>query len=454
MKKDLTRREFLRTGGKAAVGVGLGMRVAGATAEPADKPAQPPAPPKPPAGANEKIVLGVIGCGGQGRAVMNEHMQHADVVVAAVCDVDRGHLSQAGQEVQKKYGKRPAEFKDFRQLLERAEIDAVIIATPDHWHALPAVLACEAGKDIYLEKPIAHDIVEGRAIVNAAKKFNRVIQVGTWQRSVSHFIQAIDFVRSGKMGKITVCRAWTLGGAAVGHEEPTQPPSELDWDFWLGPAPKVPYRRNRCHQNWRWFFDYGAGLTGDWGVHMMDIVLLGMNQWHPLAVASVGGKLVSGPKDDRDTPDTQMAIFQFPDFVMNWEIHVGPPGLDGGGHHGAEFIGDAGTLIVDRGGFQWRPNGSQEGPGREPASGSGQATVAHSRNFLDCVKSRARPRSDVETMHSTTTMCHLANLAYRTGKRIRWDAEKEVVIGDREAMNDPCYQREYRRPWKLPMYRA
>jgi predicted dehydrogenase len=448
MRNDLTRREFLRTSGSAAVGVGLGLRVAEAADAPAEKPAQPPAKPMPPASPSEKIVMGVIGCGGQGRAVMNEHMQHPDVAIAAVCDVDRRHLAEAGQEVEKKYGKRPAEFKDFRQLLERTEINAVIIATPDHWHALPAVLACEAGKDVYLEKPIAHDIVEGCAIVNAAKKFNRVVQVGTWQRSVSHFINAIEFVRSGKMGKITVCRAWTLGGAAVGHEEPASPPPELDWDLWLGPAPKVPYRSNRCHVNWRWFFDYGAGLTGDWGVHMMAIVLLGMNQWHPLAVSSVGGKLVSGPKDDRDTPDTQMAIFQFPDFVMNWEIHVGPPGLDGGGHHGAEFIGEAGTLLVDRGGLQWRPNGSQGGPSGETAGGS------HSRNFLDCVKSRAKPRSDIETMHATTTMCHLANLAYRTGKRIRWDAEKEVVIGDRDAMNDPCYQREYRRPWKLPTYRA
>jgi predicted dehydrogenase len=445
MEKDLTRREFLRTSGRAAVGVGLGMRAAGAAAAPADQPAPPAAKPGPPASPSEKIVLGVIGCGGQGRAVMNEHMQHPDVVVAAVCDVDRRHLSQAGQEVEKKYGKRPAEFKDFRQLLERTEIDAVLIATPDHWHALPAVLACEAGKDIYLEKPIAHDILEGRAIVNAAK----------------NFISAIDFVRSGKMGKIAVCRAWTLGGAAVGHQEPTNPPPELDWDFWLGPAPKVPYRSNRCHSNWRWFFDYAAGLTGDWGAHMIDIVLLGMNQWHPLAVSSVGGKLVCGPKDDRDTPDTQMAIFQFPDFIMNWEIHVGPPGLDGGGHHGAEFIGAAGTLIVDRGGLQWRPNGTNAadapaggGPSTSPIPAASRPGVSHSRNFLDCIKSRARPRSDIETMHATTTMCHLANLAYRTGKRIRWDAEKEAVIGDRDAMNDQCYQREYRRPWKLPMYRV
>jgi predicted dehydrogenase len=342
----------------------------------------------------------------------------------------------------------PDQHKDFRALLERKEIDAVVIATPDHWHALPAVLACESGKDVYLEKPVSHNIVEGRAIVNACQKFRRVVQVGTWQRSVGHFIRAIEFVRSGKMGRISVCRAWTCGSAGVGRAEPQSPPLELDWDLWLGPAPKVPYRPNRCHHNFRWFFDYAGGLTGDWGAHMIDVVLLGMDQWHPQSVASVGGKLVSGPDDDRDTPDTQMAIFQFPGFVLNWEVHVGRPGLDGGGHHGAEFIGTEGSLIVDRTGFLWRPNGGQEGPSAEPAGGD------HARDFLDCIKRRGRPRSDIETMHHTTTACHLANLAYRTGKRIEWDARREVVTNDRSVMRDQCYQREYRKSWRLPMHRV
>lgn len=438
----MKRREFLETAGKAAVGVGLGAVVAQALASPTSAQERRRVSP------NEKVIMGVIGCGGQGRGVMHEHLGHPEVEIAAVCDVDAQHLAQAAQEAEQRQGYRPKEFKDFRQLLEIKDIDAVIVATPDHWHALPTIYACEAGKDVYLEKPISHDIVEGRAIVNAAKKFNRIIQVGTWQRSVSHFINCIEFIRQGNAGKIAVCRAWTLGGGGVGHQEPTNPPPHLDWDFWLGPAPKVPYRPNRCHGSWRWFFDYGSGLTGDWGVHMMDIVLLGMNEWHPLEVASVGGKIISGEQDDRDTPDTQIAIFKFPNWILQWEVHVGPPGLDGGGHHGAEFIGSKGTLIVDRGGFQWKPNGDHPGPSREPKGGS------HSRNFLDCIKTRQKPRSDIESMHWTTTLCHLANLAYLTGKTIKWDPVKEEVIGDRKAMECQSYRREYRKPWKLPVHKV
>jgi predicted dehydrogenase len=438
---EMTRRKFLESSGRAAVGVGLGAAVTSALPAPTFAQTRR-------VGANDKVIMGLIGCGGQGRNVMREHMRHPDVEFSAVCDVDSKHMAQAGAEVEKQYGRAPAQDKDFRALLDRKEIDAVVIGTPDHWHALPMIHACETGKDVYVEKPISHDIVEGRAMVNAASKFGRVVQVGTWQRSVQHFINAIDFVRSGKMGKISVCRAWTCGNAGVGHAEAQAPPPELDWDFWLGPAPKVPYRPNRAHYNWRWFYDYAAGLTGDWGVHMMDIVLLGMNQWHPLSVASFGGKIVSGPSDDRDTPDTQMAVFKFPGFVMNWEIHVGQPGLDGGGHHGAEFIGTNGSLIVDRGGIHWRPNGGQEGPASEPAGGD------HARNFLDCIKSRGKPRSDIESMHATTTFCHLANLAYRTGRLIEWDAEREVVKNDRTVMDDQCYRREYRKPWKLPMHRV
>ena len=441
MSSRMNRREFLETSGRAALGVGLGALVADALATPAY--AQDNA-----VSANEKIVMGAIGCGGMGSGLINEFMGHPDVEMVAVCDVDSRHLDGAAGRVESRSGKAPKKFKDFRKLLEMKEIDAVIVGTPDHWHALPTIHACETGRDVYVEKPISHDIVEGQAMVAAAKHFNRVVQVGTWQRSVGHFINCIDFVRSGKMGKIAVCRAWTCGSAGVGREKPTAPPPELDWDFWLGPAPKVQYRPNACHGNFRWFFDYAAGLTGDWGAHMIDIILLGMDQWHPLEVASYGGKLICGEEDDRTTPDTQIAIFRFPSFVFQWEAHVGEPGLDGGGHHGSEFIGEHGTLTVDRGGFQWHPKGSVEGPSNEPAGGS------HSRNFLDCVKSRQKPRSDLESMHYTTTMCHLANLAYLHGKSVKWDGARGVVTGDDKAMQVQSYKRGYRKPWKLPMHKA
>jgi predicted dehydrogenase len=442
MNDRISRRDFVTRSGKTALAVGFGVAAAKKGLANGTRKVSP----------NGKILIGLIGCGGQGRHVMHELWAYDDVEVIAVCDVDRNRMDDTAREVEIKYGRTPYASKDFRDILGIKEIDAVIVGTPDHWHALPTIYACEAGKDVYLEKPISHDIVEGQAIVRAARRYQRVIQVGTWQRSMQHFVDALRFVHSGALGQISVCRAWTLGGGGVGQAKVEDPPPELDWDFWVGPAEWEPYRSNRCHYSFRWFFNYAAGLTGDWGVHMMDIVLLGMNVWDPIEVASVGGKIIAGEDDDRTTPDTQMAIFKFPGFVMNWEIHVGGPGLDGGGGHGCEFIGRNGSLILDRGGYKLRPERgrleSEEIPQGDPVP------TDHARNFLDCIKTREKPRSDIESMHKTTTLCHLSNLAYLAGRSFRWDGEKEVVIGDREVMEVQSYQREYRRPWSLPIHHA
>jgi predicted dehydrogenase len=403
-------------------------------------------------GPNDKILMGLIGCGGQGRGVMRELSEFDDVEFIAVCDVDRGRMLEAAGEVEGRYGRKPYACNDFRDLLGIREIDAVVVGTPDHWHALPTIYACEAGKDVYLEKPIAHDITEGQAIVRAAKKYNRVIQVGTWQRSIQHFVDVIDYVRSGGLGQISVCRAWTLGNGAIGQYPVTEPPPDLDWDFWVGPAEWEPYRAGRHPYNFRWFFNYAAGLTGDWGVHMMDIVLLGMDVWSPQHVASYGGKIVAGEEDDRTTPDTQMAIYRFPEFVMNWEIHVGAPALDGGGSHGAEFIGREGSIIVDRGGYRLRDG--RGNPVEEKLPTVNPLPTNHMRNFVDCIKTRKKPRSDIETMHKTTTLCHLANLTYLIGRSVEWDGEKDMVVGDPAAMDCQSYRREYRRPWSLPMHKV
>jgi predicted dehydrogenase len=442
MAENLTRRSFLARTGQAAAAVGLGLAAPArqSFAQPGGRVI----------GANDRIRMGVIGCGGQGRSNMRSFMRRSDLDIVACCDVDREHLDATLADVERRTGRKPAGEKDFRKVLEMRDVDAVLISTPDHWHALPAILACEAGKDVYLEKPISHDIYEGRAIVNAAKKYGRVVQIGTWQRSTQHFVDAVDYVRSGKLGKISVCRAWILGRGGVGHQQPQTPPPQLDWEMWLGPAPMTEYRSNRCHYNFRWFYDYAAGMAGDWGVHMMDIVLLAMDAWHPTKVSSVGGKFISGPEDDRDTPDTQMAIYQFPDFVMNWEVHVGNPGLDGGRDHGTEFIGSEGVLLVDRGG--WKITDKKGQPVEKPASAT--QVNNHWDNFIDCMRSRVKPRSDIETMHFTTTACHLANLAYRTGREIDWDGAREVVTNDKDLMRDQSYRRAYRKPWSLPMHKV
>jgi predicted dehydrogenase len=439
MKPQISRRQFLRHTSSAAVGLGVGLG-GRAWAE-----AQ---------GANEKIVLGLIGCGGMGRANLKSFMKLKGVEVGALCDVDSKQMQGAVRDVVGSERAEPKTYSDFRRLLEQKDLDAVIIATPDHWHALPFIAACEVGKDIYCEKPISHSLVEAKAMEAAAKHFKRVVQVGTWQRSVKHFQQAIEFVRSGKLGPISVCRAWFVnpfGGwlKDIGKQNPEPPPANLDWDFWLGPAPKVPYAPNRCHVNWRWFFDYGGGLMTDWGVHMIDIVLLGMKESDPLTVASVGGKFVLD--DDRDTPDTMQTIYRFPNWVMNWEVRfANGRGLDGGRGHGAEFIGTQGTLVVDREGYQWFPEKPEnEGP---PKQEPGENT--HWQNFLDCVKSRQKPRSDIESMAKTTMVCHLGNIALQAGRTLFWDPKRQDIANRADARSSVSYERLYRAPWKLKNYGA
>lgn len=445
MSEKITRREFVSTVNKTSLGLGLG-----ALALPAMSHGRV-------LGANERIHMGLIGCGSMGTHNMKNALAEGAQVLA-VCDVDAGRMRAAAEEVTMANQEKPEQLKDFRKLLERKDIDAVIIGTPDHWHALPFIAACESGKDIYCEKPLAHDIRESRAMANAAGHFERVAQIGTWHRSVQHFVDAIDFVRSGKLGKIAVCRAWILSDmGSIGKARPQKPPQELDWDFWLGPAPYAEYRPNRCHFNWRWFMDYGSGLSGDWGVHVIDIVLLGMQQWSPKAVDAMGGKLVYD--DDRTTPDTLCAIYEFDGFTMTWELRFGNVrGLDGGRDHGAEFIGTNGTLIVDRSNWQVFPEKDKLKDGDSPTTRNAlpskgkDAIRAHMANFLECMKTRQKPRSDADSMHQTTTACLLSNVALFAGRRLHWDGEKEVITGDPAAMEALSFQREYRAPWKLTNY--
>lgn len=452
--RSLSRREWLERTGRLAAGLGLGLtgvplaeghKAAHAGQEPISQATTPPS-----LGANDKIVLALIGAGGMGRSNLRGLMNKPGVEIAAVCDPDTRHSAQAAKMVEEKRGKRPVEVKDFRRVLEMRDVDAVVVSTPDHWHALPTILACQAGKDVHCEKPIAHNIVEGRAMVEAARKHNRVIQVNTWQRSTQHFVDAIDYVRSGKLGKVTLCRAWKTGKAGVGNEVPAASPAELDYDLWVGPAAWEPYQANRCHYNFRWFFNYAGGMTGDWGVHMIDIVLLGMSPGNnlvmPQRVASYGGKLIAGPDDDRTTPDTQIAIYEFGDWMLQWEVHVGGQGLDGGSDHGSLFIGENGRVLVDRKGWSIFDNAGKP----VPKPSSEKRLTDHNQNWLDCIKTRQQPRSDIASMHQTTTVCHLANLAYLNNGAIEWDAAKEVVVGDTKAMELLPYQRPYRKPWSLP----
>lgn len=399
---------------------------------------------------NEKLVIGLIGCGGMGAANMRNLMNFPDVQIAALCDVDDNRIPNDLRDVEKKYGKQPDVYKDYRKILDRKDIDAVIVGTPDHWHALNLIHACEAGKDAYCEKPLSHDIWEAVAMAEATRRHKRVVQCGTWQRSTREFTSAIEYIRSGKLGRIVSTRAYINDGTRLGRQKPTDPPKGLDYDMWVGPAAFMPYQPNRCHYNWRWLMNYGGGLSTDWGVHMMDIALLGMSKDQdlvmPVSVSAVGGQLAF-IDDDRTAPDTMEAVYQFhdPNFTMTWSIGRDHPGREG---HGTEFVSaDGRTLRVWRGGWKILDPGGKELP-KEDA----EAPPNHWRDFVDCVKTRSKPRADLASVAKTTIVCHLSNVALQSGEVVKWDNKKQDIAG-RAGKNSQSYRRGYRKGYTLPNYR-
>jgi len=407
-------------------------------------------------GANERLRMGLIGAGGMGQADLRDFLRTGQVDVVAIADVYEPHLDDAiGMTLGKAKG-----YKDFRRLLDLKDVDAVIIATPDHWHAIPMIMACEAGKDVYVEKPLSHTLEEGRKMVEAAARHNRVVQVGTQQRSGEHFQKAVELVRAGKIGKVSYAETWIHSNQFPdGIENPPDgdPPPWLDWDLWLGPAPKRAYNRNRAIYNFRWFWDYSGGILTDWGTHLIDIVHWAMGVDAPKTVFATGGKVLL--EDNRETPDTLEVLYEYPaspvsgkEFLVRFSNRVtNGHGPDGHGY-GIQFYGTDGTLFVDRGGYTLWPEPARVGPERVSSAsatkGEGSAQhYPHVLNFLDCVKSRQKPNSDVETTHRSTSAPHLGNIAFKLGRKLNWDAQREQFPGDAEA--NKLLSKEYRAPWKV-----
>lgn len=437
----MTRREFV---GRAAAGAALAAGVVPSAFSAMQQTKQASSP-------NDKVVLGLIACGGMGSSNMRTLMAFPDIEVAALCDVDTKRVAGDFAEVEKKYGRKPDVYSDYRKILDRKDIDAVIVGTPDHWHALNLIHACEAGKDVYCEKPISHNLVEARSMAAAAKRFNRIVQCGTWQRSTREFTDAIGYIRKGKLGKITQCRAWISDGTRIGKGKKEAVPSNLDFDFWIGPAKAFEYQPNLVHWNWRWVMNTGGGLTTDWGVHMMDIALLGMSKTQdlvmPTEVMALGGQYAI-LDDDRDAPDVTEALIKFndPEFIMHWSVLRDHPGKPG---HGTEFISSDGkTLRVWRGGWTiLDPEGKEmEREQSEPVP------TDHWRNWVDCIKTREKPRADLMSVAQTTAICHLVNMALYSGETVKWDNAKFDVKGN-AGKNTLSYSRPYRKPWSLPIYK-
>jgi predicted dehydrogenase len=446
--KDMTRRRFIGNTAKTtavatAAIAGLGKTV------PAEGQQRTTAP-------SDRVRVALIGSGGQGKADLNAFLRIPSVDCPAIADVDDKHLAEGIKIVAGARGKDPNGYKDFRQILDRKDIDAVIVATPDHWHALATILSCQAGKDVYVEKPLATTIAEGRAMVTAARKYDRVVAVGTQQRSATHFKNAVAYVKGGKLGKIRMVRAWAYldWKGEIGNPPDETPPPELYYDMWLGPAPQRPYNRNRVHHNFRWFWDYSGGLQTDWGAHMIDVVMWAMAE-EPRAAMASGGKY-GFPNDICETPDTQQSILEFPGFSLVWEHMIGCGIGPWQREHGCEFHGENGILVVDRGGWEVYSETDRLKQSdrifrmmptpRQPSAGDFH--LEHVRSFVDCVKARKIPIADVEIGHKSITAPHLANIALRLRRQVKWDPATEKIVGDPEAQ--ALVSREYRKPWILP----
>jgi predicted dehydrogenase len=402
--------------------------------------------------ANDRIRAGLIGCGGIGKVDCSTFLINPEVDVVAVADVDEKRLAEGVAHVEKLRDKRPDAVKDFRRIIDRKDIDIVLVTTPDHWHTLPAIYACQAGKDVYCEKPLATSVAESRAIVEAVKRNRRVLQMGTQWRSGRHYAEAVETVQSGRLGKIRQVRAWAyldwVGG--IGKPPDGAPPAGVDYDLWLGPAPERPFNPNRFHFNFRWFWDYAGGLMTDWGVHLINVGLWAMGPTPPLTVTSTGGKYAVD--DNSETPDTQTSVYEFPTYTFIWEHQMlGGVGL-GGRPHGLSFSGTEGTLIVDADGWELisepkkkslRPFVRKVDPNDRHSDGR----LTHVRNFLACVRSRQQPVESAEVGHFVTTVSALGNIALRTGTKIAWDAARERVTNEPRA--DALLTRNYRKPWSL-----
>lgn len=423
-----TRREFLNTSGILAAGAGLTASLPGLFAANSAAAADSTSP-------NEQIRIGCIGVGKQGNYNLGQHTPN----VVAVCDVDALHLGLAKERVEKEVGKKCAAYGDYRKLLDDKNVDAVIVTTPDHWHALMTIDACAAGKDVYCEKPLTLTIAEGQAMVRAARRTKRIVQTGSGQRSEERFRTACELIRNGKLGKVHTINVGIPKVNFTGPAVPdSTPPETLDYDFWLGPAPLKPYNEKHVHYLFRFFWDYSGGQLTNFGAHHLDIVqwALGADGSGPVAIE---GKFRPHLEGWYEVPEWFEVTYKY---ANGTTVHCGQD------HPiGVTFVGEKGTIVVDRAKVDSQPAEIVKA-GLTASDTRLYLSTHHHKNWLDCIKSRKLPICDVEIGHRSATVCHLGNIAVRTGRAITWDPAKEQIVGDPEAA--AMLSRPYRAPWKLP----
>lgn len=450
MNDKTDRRTFLGTTAATAVAACVGSTLRAATTV-----ATSPGP-------SDTVNLGLIGCGVRGTGLVSIFNKLPGARFVAVCDLNSKRMSEVRQ---KAGGDKVLAYDDYRKLLDNKDIDAVIVATNGHWKALAMTNACQAGKDVYTEKPLATSIGEGRQMVEAAKKYNRIVQIGTQQHSANHYRKAVEIIQSGKLGRISEVKVWDYVNQNPGLGAPpdTSPPEELDWDFWLGPAPKVPYNENR-YVNHYWFFDYSGAWQLDWAVHHYDIVHWAMGTRSPISGFAAGGKFCfDEDKDNREWPDTFSGVLEYgpcpaadKGFLLQYTARAGNQHDNYPASNGKCFFGTDASLLVHRGGYWLKPEirrtnkdlraeefSVKKETGEETENGDGP----HQEAFLSNVRNRTQPVTDTEMGHHSSIPGHLMNISWHVGRKVHWNAETEQVVGDEEA--NALVTKKYRAPWKL-----
>jgi predicted dehydrogenase len=423
-------------------------------------------------GANDRVNMGIVGLGGRGTNHIDFYGKlDSDCRIAAICDVDQSARERANARILKNKGYSSKEFSDMRELFNSKDVDAVSLPVPNHWHALAAIWACQAGKDVYVEKPACHNIFEGRKMVEAARKYKRMMQVGSQSRSIPYKMEAVRLIREGAIGTLYQVRALCYRRRfSIGHTPDEPAPAGVDWDKFLGPAQYKPYSKNKFVYTWHWFWDTGNGDIGNQGVHEMDVALwgLGRNDW-PATVMSTGGKYIW--KDDQETPNTLLTAFNFGDVEMTFDVRNLPTPTEAlaplrAGWVGDIFMGDKGFIVVDHSGFQLYKSAAANltGEAARGMSAGGQEkyelvqsskagtddTIPHMKNFLDAVRSRDYKslHAEIEIGAHSADFAHLANIAYRTGHMLKLDPKTGYAIGDNQA--NALYTRDYRKPYVVP----
>ena len=413
-------------------------------------------------GPNDRIRIGMVGTHGRAGALMRVFAAQRDVDVVALADVDTRYHAAAVATVKGIAGNTPKVFTDFRHIIDDPSIDAVVVGTPDHWHAIPTIMACQAGKDVYVEKPDGHNILEGQTMVQAMRKHKCVVQMGTQARTSQHFQQAIDWVAEGHLGTVLVAKAWESARQGnIGKPADSVPPDGVDYDLWLGPAPKRAFNPRRFHGHWRWFFDYGTGDLGNDGVHRIDIARWALDTagkaqgmeplYMPTRISALGGKWYFD--DIQEWPDSLQVTYEFgdrtstkPGRLLSYEMRIWAPYGYNDESEGVILYGDKGFIII--GNRRWRAYSPDK---KLIAQGAGEnGGASHMRNFLDCMRSRKRPNADLETIgHPSSILCHSANVSWRVGRQVTLDPNTELFIDDPQA-NALRTRPEYRKPWELP----